>query len=205
MAMVKAVILDFDGVLIRAESHNAHHAWDERLGLPTGSVERAIHHSDLWIQAQLGRISYQAYWKGVAELLYTSPDVIPELRRDFFSGDRLNYKLVDYIRELRKHDIQIALLCNATAHLKKRLEEFGVQDIFDHVLISAEIGVMKPDPTAFRVALQALGTAPQETIYVDDSYINVRAAQSVNLDTILFRPDTDLRSVLSDHLGTDGA
>lgn len=192
--MIKAFIFDFGGVLVRTEDNSLRHAWDERLGLPVGSVERAVHNSDIWIQAQLGRITPKAYWNGVAELLYMRKDDIDDLRRDYFSGDRLNYKLVALIRDLRDKGYPVALLSNDSVQLEGRLRELGIYDLFDHVLISAQIGMMKPDPTAYRVALQTLKAAPNEVILVDDSLANVRGAQPLGLHAILFRPELDVRA-----------
>jgi putative hydrolase of the HAD superfamily len=192
--MIKAFIFDFGGVLVRTEDDSPRHAWDERLGLPVGSVERAVHHSDIWIQAQLGRITPRAYWNGVAELLYMHKDEIDDLRRDYFSGDRLNYKLVALIRDLRDKGYPVALLSNDSLQLEGRLREMGIYDLFDHVLISAQMGMMKPDPTAYRVALQTLKAAPHEVVLVDDSLANVRGAQPLGLHAILFRPELDLRA-----------
>lgn len=199
-AMIKALIFDFDGVIVRTEDYSPRHAWDTRLGLPIGSVERAVHHSDLWIQAQLGRISDAAYWRGVAELLYMRREDINELRRDYFSGDRLNYRLVDYVRELRGQGYAVALLANESLQLHERLRALGISDLFDLVLISAQIGVMKPDPTAYRVALHELRVAPREAILIDDSLAHVRGAQAVGMHAVLFRPETNLREDLAPYL-----
>jgi putative hydrolase of the HAD superfamily len=192
--MIKAVIFDFGGVLVRTDDYSSRHAWDQRLGVPIGTVERAVHHSDLWIQAQLGRVSYKAYWEGVAEMLYISPDKIPELRQDYFSGDRLNYKLVALIRDLKTKGLQLVLLSNDTKELRKRLEELELDKLFDCILISSEIGVMKPDPTAYKVALQAAKAAPHEAVFIDDSLVNIRGAQPLGIHSILFRPEVDIRA-----------
>jgi epoxide hydrolase-like predicted phosphatase len=199
--MIKGLIFDFNGVIVRTEDFAPRHAWDERLGLPIGSVERAVHHSDIWIQAQLGRITLQAYWNGVAEILYMRKDDIAALRRDYFSGDRINHRLVELIRELRAQGYRVALLCNESTHLSDRLRALELYELFDRVLISAEIGVMKPDPTAFRIALRELNALPHEVVYVDAALPNVRAAQQLGLQTILFRPETDLRAELPKLLG----
>ncbi|NDJ75737.1 MAG: HAD family phosphatase [Chloroflexi bacterium] len=194
--MIKAVLFDFDGVLIRTEDRSGRQSWDQQLGLPNGSVERAVHHSDIWIQAQLGRISYDAYWKGVAELLYTTPDNIPAIRADYFSGDRLDFRLLDLIRELREQGCQVALLCNESLQFDARLQMLEIADLFDHVLVSAKTGVMKPDSTAYRIALHTLEVGPLETVFIDDSYVNIRGAQPLGIHTILFRPELDLRTEL---------
>ena len=166
-------------------------------------MERAAQYSDLWVQAQLGRITPKAYWEGVAELLYMRKEEIGELRKDFFSGDRLNYKLLGLVRELHETGFQTALLTNESLQLEARLRELEIVDLFDHILISAQIGVMMPDPTAYRVALHTLKAAPHETILIDDSLTNVRGAQALGIHTILFRPGTDLRSELRKFLETE--
>ena len=195
--MIKAILFDFGGVLVRTEEYSARHAWDARLGLPTGSVERAIQYSDLWIQAQLGRVSYQTYWNGVAEMLRMRPAEIPPLREAYFSGDRLNYKLISLIRDLRERGLKIALLSNNIPQLEERLRELEIHTLFDHILISAKLGVMKPDVTVFRVALQTFKMAPQEVVYIDEALTNIRAAQPLGFHTILFRPEMDLRAELA--------
>jgi epoxide hydrolase-like predicted phosphatase len=201
--MIKAFLFDFGGVIVRTEDSSVRYAWDERLGLPHGSVERAVHHSDLWIQAQLGRVSEAAYWRGVAELLYMHGEDVEALRKDYFSGDRLNYRLIELIRELRAKDYPVGLLSNESLALESRLHALGIRDLFDHVFVSAQIGVMKPDTTAYRVALQALNVRPQDVLFVDDTLADVRAAQALGMRTILFRPETDLRAELATLMAAD--
>jgi putative hydrolase of the HAD superfamily len=203
MPEVKAFIFDFGGVIVRTEDDRPRHQWDERLGLPVGSVERAVRHSDIWIQAQLGRILPKMYWKGVAELLYMKGESIDELRRDFFSADRLNYRVIDLIQDIRNLHYPIALLSNESLELEARLQDYGIKDLFDHVLISAQIGMMKPDPTAYRVALQTLRVLPQQAVLIDASLPSVRAAQTLGINTILFRADTDLRAEVEKYLQFD--
>jgi putative hydrolase of the HAD superfamily len=198
--MIKALLFNFYGVIVRTEDFGPRHAWDERLGLPVGSVERAAQYSDLWIQAQLGRITPRAYWDGVAELLYMRKEEIGELRKDFFSGDRLNYKLIGLVRGLRGEGYKTALLTNESLQLEARLRDLEIVDLFDHILISAQIGVMMPDPTAYRVALHTLNVSPHESIFIDDSLANIRGAQALGMHTIFFRPEIDLRSELEKYL-----
>ncbi len=195
--MIKALIFDFVGVLVRTEEYSLRHIWDERLGLPPGSVERAVHHSDIWIQAQLGRITPRAYWNGVAELLYMRKEDVDALCRDYFSGDRVNHKVVALVRDFRAKGYQVALLSNNSLQLTSRLRDLGLADLFDHVLISAQMGMMKPDPTAYRVALQTLGVGPREAILVDESLTNIRGAQPLGIHTIVFRPDLDLKAEIN--------
>jgi epoxide hydrolase-like predicted phosphatase len=204
MSKIKAIIFDFGGVLVRTEDYTPRHEWDKRLELPTGSVERAVHHSDIWVRAQLGRVTEKTYWLGVAELLYIRRDqldLLDQLRKDYFSGDRLNYRLINLIRDLKQDGYQVAILSNDSVQLETKLrEELQIYDLFDKVLISAFMGVMKPDPTAYRVALQELRIAPHETVFIDDSLTHIRGAQTLGINTILYRPETDVREELAHFL-----
>ncbi|MBN1679216.1 MAG: HAD family phosphatase [Anaerolineae bacterium] len=194
--MIKGLIFDFGGVIMRTEDPGPRLAWDQRLGLPPGSVERAVHQSDIWVQVQLGRISNDAYWKGVAELLYTTPDNMDDLRRDYFSGDRLNDDLIDLIRALKEQGYPVVLLSNDSLQLEAKLRELDINTLFDQVLISAKIGVMKPDPTAYRVALRALKIAPFEAVCIDDLAANIHSAEALGIHAILYRPETDIQAEL---------
>jgi putative hydrolase of the HAD superfamily len=132
----------------------------------------------------------------VAEILYMRKEDIPDLRRDYFSGDRLNYRLITLIHDLREQGYPLALLSNESVRLRDRLIELELHDLFDHILISAEIGMMKPDPTAFRVALQSLQVRPHEAVFIDDALPNIRGAQQLGIHAVLFRHNTDLRDEL---------
>lgn len=57
----RAVIFDFGGVLMKTVDYSPRHQWDDRLSLPQGSVEKAVHNSDSWTQAQIGKIPLAGY------------------------------------------------------------------------------------------------------------------------------------------------
>jgi HAD superfamily hydrolase (TIGR01509 family) len=91
----------------------------------------------------------------------------------------------------------VTLLSNESLQLESRLRDYGIYDLFDHVLISALMGMMKPDPTVYRVALQAVHALPHEAVFIDDSLVNVRGAQPLGIHTILFRPELDLKAEIT--------
>jgi len=71
--------------------------------------------------------------------------------------------------ELLKLGIRSAALSDAPKlEVWLRIVGLGLHHYFDHVVTSADFGVHKPDPLPFRKALEALGTAPGETLMVGD-------------------------------------
>lgn len=77
------------------------------------------------------------------------------------------------IRSLRARGIRVGVLTNGPSDLQRRkLRASGLLDEFDAVAISGELGAHKPDPRAFELALELLGTEAGETAMVGDDLEN---------------------------------
>ena len=96
-----------------------------------------------------------------------------------------------------------AILSNAPASLLEDLRDrFRVSQLFDAIILSATIRVMKPDPRAYEAVLTALGLRAEETVFVDDLLENIDAAQKLGMHGIHFETGTsDVQSALSTVLG----
>jgi putative hydrolase of the HAD superfamily len=114
----------------------------------------------------------------------------------------LDTDLIDYIRIL-KQNYRTAMLTNAPSHVRIAInEEFHIADAFHLIVISAEVGLMKPDPAIYRLTLERLGFEPYEAVFIDDVSENVEGARQVGMHAILFKNTeqtrTDLQSLLDD-------
>jgi putative hydrolase of the HAD superfamily len=78
-------------------------------------------------------------------------------------------------------------------------ERWKIADAFDELIISAEVGIAKPDPRIYHLALERLGVAAGEAVFVDDFLENIDAAQALGLHTVHFRNPDQARTEL-DHL-----
>jgi putative hydrolase of the HAD superfamily len=98
--------------------------------------------------------------------------------------------MVERVRGLRAAGVRTALVTNNVA-------EFGegwramvpVDELFEVVVDSCRAGCRKPDPAIFRVALDALGVAAADTVFLDDYAGNVAAAESIGIRGILVGDD----------------
>jgi HAD superfamily hydrolase (TIGR01509 family) len=190
--MPPAVIFDFGGVLMKTVDYQPRHAWDDRLGLPRGGVERAVHNDSSWLQAQTGTISPAEYWADVAARLGLSAADTRQLAIDFYSGDRLDTEIVAYIHNLRARGHRVALLSNDSLELLPKLERLGIARLFDPLVVSAQIGVLKPAGDAYRAALARLDVPPQAAVFIDDRADNIEGARRVGLRTVHYTPGMDL-------------
>jgi len=190
--MIKAVIFDVGGVLIRTPDRSSRLAWERRLGLADWESEEIVFNSEPGTNAQLGQISDAELWAWVGRRLNLSETKLSEFKRDFWAGDRLDRELVGYIRQLRPR-YQTAIISNATDVLRQRLEhDYPIADAFDLIVVSAEEGTMKPDAVIYQLALERLGRSANETVFIDDSLDNVLAARDLGLHAIHFSVQLDL-------------
>lgn len=191
---IRAVIFDLGGVLVRTTDPAPRARLAERLGLSPAELSRIIFDEESAYQATLGAITTQEHWEAVRRKLGLSPEEFPDVPAEFWGGDTLDQDLVDYLRALRPR-YKTALLSNAWDDLRQVLEEhWKITDAFDEVFISAEVGLLKPDPRIYRLALERLGVAPQEAVFVDDFPENVAGARAVGMHAIQFRDSGQARA-----------
>jgi len=191
----QAVIFDFGGVLVRTFDQSGRWRWDERLGLPRGSVEQAVFNSMVARQATAGAAPVQGIWDDVAQTLGLDAEQMPQFRRDFFSGDRLDTTLVEFLRSLRP-TYKTAILSNAWSNGRRVIaEDYGLADAVDEIIVSAEEGLAKPDARLYALAVQRLGVPAAAAIMVDDFVENVNGAAAAGLTGVLFR---DTAQVIAD-------
>jgi epoxide hydrolase-like predicted phosphatase len=184
---ISAVIWDVGGVLLRTEDLTSRQALADRMGKPRAELENLVFNGDSGDRAQLGEISVDQHWENIRRMLGLDAAGISEFRRQFWEGDQLDVELVDYIRSLRGR-YKTGLLSNAFSDLRQVVTSLlNFSDAFDEMVISAELHLMKPDPRIYQVALQRLGVAPEEAVFIDDILRNVEGARRQGMNAIHFR------------------
>ncbi|MEZ4658391.1 MAG: HAD family phosphatase [Caldilineaceae bacterium] len=196
--MIRAVIFDIGGVLIRTEDAAPRRQLEQRLGLEPGQAEYIVFNSPMGQRAQLGEITTAQLWRWVQNELELSDVALAEFQRDFFAGDKLDGKLVDYIRRL-KSGYQLAIISNAKDDLHLTMQEIDpAGDLFELVVGSAYERVMKPNAAIFQRTLERLQRQPRETVFIDDFMHNIEGAWAVGMNAIHFQPGLDLAQALAE-------
>lgn len=198
--MIKSVIFDFGGVLMRTHDQSGRRKWETRLGLEPGGAAQLVFGSELGRKAQLGQARPEEIWTWLGNHLDLGADDLAAFRRDFWAGDRVDRALADTIRALRAR-YRTGLLSNSWARDGQAMaESVGLADCFDVFVTSAELGVMKPDPRIYQVALERLGVTAPEAIFVDDFIENVEAARGLGMQAIHFTDPDQVRLRLQELL-----
>jgi epoxide hydrolase-like predicted phosphatase len=184
---LRAVIFDVGGVLIAHAADRApQRTWEARLGLPEGSLAREVFSSPAALRATLGLATDADVWTELACLFRLHADEARDLARDFFAGEAADTELVAFLRGLRPR-YKTALLSNAWPGARAAwTARFGLGDIVDLMIVSAEEGLRKPDTRIYALAAERLGVAPAECLFVDDGPDNVAGARDSGMRALQF-------------------
>ncbi len=184
---LQTILFDFGGVLLRTEDHQPRRKLAAKFGLSEEELIYLVFGSPSALSASVGEISADQHWREVAAALGAPADQIPYLKEQFFAGDRLDEALLQVIRSYRKTH-RVGLLSNAWDDLRPFLNhQLGILDLFDEVIISAEVGLMKPDRRIYELAAQKFNIPTEQALFIDDLLVNVQAAQEAGMKGIQFR------------------
>ena len=184
---IEAIIFDFGGVMVDFRQIDSFQEQEARLGLQPGSLSEILWRSNDWRLAEVGAITDKEYWRRTgARLGFHTPEAICDFAQALFRDAKTDRRMADLVRRLRRR-YRTGLLSNASDVLPRLLRErYGLNGLFDVEVISAVVGLAKPDPAIFRLALERLGTAPEATNFVDDYEPNVSAAAALGIQAIHF-------------------
>jgi epoxide hydrolase-like predicted phosphatase len=199
---IQAVIWDFGGVLVRTEDWGPRFEWEKRLGLGHMALTEMVFNSPVAQAASIGEAEADDIWRWIGRQLDLSSQELKSMRADYWSGDAVDNQLINTIRTL-KETYKTALLSNAWPDLRPAIEDqWNFSDAFDVMVISAEVGLVKPDARIYQHTLAQLQVEPSASVFVDDFIENVEGAQAVGMHAIHFQtPDqalTELHQLLDD-------
>jgi putative hydrolase of the HAD superfamily len=118
-----------------------------------------------------------------------------------FEGMKPLAPMVDAVREIRRGGLLTGLITNSwsTAHYDRDL----LAELFDEVVISAEVGLHKPQPEIYRLAAERLAVEPAECVFVDDLRENCEGAEAAGMTPILHRDAAETIARLAELTGLE--
>jgi putative hydrolase of the HAD superfamily len=204
MTDVRAVILDYGGVMTTPMGDSIR-AWLAAEGIDPASFSRTL---KAWLsrdapagtpihRLETGELTAEAFGALLADELVRHdgrPVAADGLVGRLFAGMRVEQAMFDLVADLRSLGVRTGLLSNSWGNDYPRERLAGA---FDHVVISGEVGLRKPQPEIFRLSLEGLGAAADAAVFVDDAEPNLLGAQAVGLRTILHTDPATTRARLA--------
>lgn len=211
--MKKAVVFDFGGVFIDSPFAALSAAATER-GLSPDALALAVfgeYDTDTdhpWHRLERGEISVTSAREEIMAGT-TTPDGRPldpfELLAAM-AGGGVRDDMVEFCRSVRGRGLRTGLLTNNA----KEFEEFWrpllpLDELFDDVVDSSEVGMRKPDAAIYELALRRLGVTASDTVFIDDAPGNIAGALAVGIDAVLIGQErNDVPAAIAEvetHLG----
>lgn len=105
------------------------------------------------------------------------------------SGWILNQDSLFLLGELRKMNFKLGVASNFDGTLRQRLMSLGIHNFFSQILVSAELGLEKPDASFFSQMSLAAKTSPENIFHIGDSFhLDYEPARAAGLNAILVSP-----------------
>jgi len=199
MNSIKAVIWDLAGVVLLTVKGTFNSLLAERLGAPLNEIERLIslEENDLW---DLDEIDDDAFYAFLLKGLKMPMEKKSILRKFVLEDFYIDQEMLEYIKKIRK-SFTTALLTNFPAHVHDFMKtDWIVDGAFDHMIASCDVKLLKPDPAIYTLALARIGCLAEESVFIDDREINVKAAEKLGINGIVYQSRSqtinDLEAIL---------
>jgi HAD superfamily hydrolase (TIGR01509 family) len=181
--LYQALLFDLDGTLAETDS----------LHLPTWVDVLRPYGIEVDEEYYKARISGRSNSKIVEDLL---PDLSAEDRRDLAEAKEASFRkhageleplpgLLDFMEEAKDRGLSLALVTNAPEeNVEAILLALDLGVFFDEVVLSDEVGPVKPDPAPYKAALERLGVGPDEALAFEDSTSGIASAVGASIPTV---------------------
>jgi 2-haloacid dehalogenase len=196
-SQIKAVVFDFGGVLIR---------WD-----PRNLYSRFFPEEPQAMEDFLAEISFME-WNAQQDKGRPFAEAVAQLSKQFPHHEHLirayqeNWKesitgsidgTVDLLRLLKKKGYLLYGLSNwGTETFAMIRHEFDFLNLFDEIVLSGEVKLIKPEPEIFELFLQKIGKPADQCLFIDDSEPNIITARKLGFDTVHFESPEHLKKEL---------
>jgi HAD superfamily hydrolase (TIGR01509 family) len=181
--LYRALLFDLDGTLAETDS----------LHLPTWVDVLRPYGIEVDEEYYKARISGRSNSKIVEDLL---PDLSAEDRRDLAEAKEASFRkhageleplpgLLNFMEEAKDRGLSLALVTNAPEeNVEAILLALDLGVFFDELVLSDEVGPVKPDPAPYKAALERLGVGPDEALAFEDSTSGIASAVGASIPPV---------------------
>lgn len=179
--MAKILFTDFFGVIV----HDSGNEWLLKHNLYE-------HKKEIFPLGDIGEISEDEVFNRLSKLSGVPKQ---EIFDHFETLAVLNEKTVEMLRQLKKQGFKIVVLSNCyDSVLERRIKQFHLEDVFDDVIISYKIGMIKPFINIYEYAYAKHCNQDDEVYFMDDQIVNLESPKKLGWKTIHFDENIDILS-----------
>ena len=183
---IRAVFFDLGGVIVRTEYQAPRQRLAEQFGMDYDDIDKIVFGSASAARASVGEVTEEEHWQNVMKTLKLPASEAQRVKSEFFGGDIIDRTLLEFLRSL-KPKYKVGAISNAWSGLRQYMEREKFADVFDAIVISAEVGAVKPSAEIYRKALKQFEVSPNEAVFVDDVRENIEACEKIGMKGIHFK------------------
>ena len=190
------LLFDFGGVLVDLDRQRVEAAFD-RIGFNIRPYLGTYKQAGIFSQLEQGRISIHEFCNGIRALSQQLGDALQLLTDEAIVAACQSYltevptERLDMLLKIKQH-YSINVLSNTnTVHWQMAKDTFfrykglNVENFFDHIFLSCDLGVEKPDPLIFSKVVEGLQVPAHDILFFDDSEVNCQAARNCGLQALV--------------------
>lgn len=195
---VEALLFDLGKVVFEFDFERALQHWAPFSALPIAQLRARFRHDDAYCRHERGEITAAQYFDTLRrELQLTASDAQIAHGWNAIFTDEIGETL-DAIAQARRRLPCYAFSNSNHEHQRTwRAAYPRIATAFDHVFVSSDIGLRKPEAAAFAHVAQAIGVAPGAILFFDDLAENVAGALAAGLQAVQVRSPADVREALA--------
>lgn len=208
MRTIKNIIFDLGDVIINIDVPLAARSFAELTNRSLEEVQELIHQNEVFKKFETGHLSAVDFRAYIRELLQ-QPEWSDEAIDTAWNSLLLDIpaERIEKLQELAQKGYRLFLLSNTSSihieEVNKILHRTtGVKqlnDLFEKLFLSYDMGIMKPHPDIYHGVLTQAGLLAHETLFLDDNADNIRAAAEVGIHTIHVQKPTSILEYLKDY------
>lgn len=208
MRTIKNIIFDLGDVIINIDVPLAARSFAELTNRSLEEVQELIHQNEVFKKFETGHLSAVDFRAYIRELLQ-QPEWSDEAIDTAWNSLLLDIpaERIEKLQELAQKGYRLFLLSNTSSihieEVNKILHRTtGVKqlnDLFEKLFLSYDMGIMKPHPDIYHGVLTQAGLLAHETLFLDDNADNIRAAAEVGIHTIHVQKPTSILDYLKDY------
>jgi epoxide hydrolase-like predicted phosphatase len=194
----KALLVDFGGVLT-TDIWSSFAAFCEQRELDAGAAKQLFREDPDALATlrglETGKVEPADFEHRFAALLGTEPEGLVE---GLFAALQPDQPMLEAVGRARDAGVPTGLISNSWV-MDHYTDE--IRSLFDEVVISAEVGLHKPQPEIYLLAAERLGVRPEDCVFVDDLRENCAGAEAVGMTAVLHRESAETIARVEELLG----
>lgn len=205
MHTYKALIFDLGKVVFDLSFDNVFQYWAAASGQQAEDIKRKFQFDGLFDEFERGEVSDEDFRAEISRRLRL------KLANDVFDAGWCALYLDVYdginalLSRLKKHYQLVALTNTNSIHARVWKTRYQQSlDYFDNVFCSHELKARKPEKQAYQSVLDYLSVEPSQTVFLDDSSLNIAGAAQLGIQTILVKTPQQMQTDLRNLLHPDG-